>query len=67
MKWYERDGLMIWYNQMKCQDFLKDLYGHFKNLNIVNFDIINSKNKLLESKVKQYQTVNHSEILTALG
>ena len=52
---------------MKCQDFLKDLYGHFKNLNIVNFDIINSKNKLLESKVKQYQTVNHSEILTALG
>ena len=64
-KWYERDVLMTWYDHMKCQDFLEDLDGHFENLKIVNFDIINSKGKLSESKMKQYQTVSHSEILTS--
>ena len=49
---------------MKCQDFLEDLDGHFENLEIVNLDIIYYKGKLLESKIKQYQTINHSEILT---
>ena len=64
LKWHERDALMTWYGQMKCQDFLEDLDGHFENLEIVNFDIINSKGKLSESKMKQYQTASHSEILT---
>ena len=45
-------------------EFLEDLDGHFENLKIVNFDIIHSKGKLLDSKIKQYQTVSHSEILT---
>ena len=22
LPWYERDGLMTWYDQMKCEDFL---------------------------------------------
>ena len=64
LPWYERDGLMKWYDQVKCQEFLEDTDKHFKNLNIVNFGIINSKGKLSESKMKQYQSVNHREILT---
>ena len=64
LKWYERDEMITWYKQMKCQDFLEDLDGHFENLEIVNFDIIYYKGKLLESKIKQYQTINHFEILT---
>ena len=64
LKWYEGDELITWYNQMKCQDFLEDLDCHFENLEIVNLDIIYYKGKLLESKIKQYQTINHSEILT---
>ena len=43
---------------------MEDLDGHFENLKIVNFNIVNSKGKLSESKMKQYQKVNHSEILT---
>ena len=52
-----------WYEQGKCQDFLEDLDSHFENLEIVNFDLIHSKGNLPETKIKQYQTVNHSEIL----
>ena len=26
---YERDGLMTWYNQRKCEDFLRDTNKHF--------------------------------------
>ena len=51
------------YKQGKCQDFLEDLDSHFENLEIVNFDLIHSKGNLPETKIKQYQTVNHSEIL----
>ena len=25
VKWYERDGLMNWYDQRKCRDFLDEL------------------------------------------
>ena len=64
LPWYERDGLMKWYDQVKCQEFLEDTDKHFKNLNIINFDIINSKGKFSESKMKQYQSVSHREILT---
>lgn len=63
-KWCERDGLMTWYDWAKCQEFLEDTDSHFQNLEIANFDIINSNGKLPQSKTKQYQTVNHSEILT---
>ena len=62
--WYERDGLMTWYDQVKCQQFLEDTDEHFQNLKIINFDMINSKGKLTENKMKQYQIVNHHEILT---
>ena len=55
---------MTWYDQCKCQEFLDDTDAHFKNLKIINFDIINSKGKLPATKLKQYQTVNHQEILS---
>ena len=35
-----------------------------KKLEIVNSDISHSKGILLASKIKQYQTVRHSDILT---
>lgn len=28
LPWYERDGLMKYIDQVKCQDFLKDSDGH---------------------------------------
>ena len=65
LKWYERDELMTQHDQIKCEEFLEDLDAHFQKLQIVNFDIIHSKgNHLPASKIKQYRTVKHSEILT---
>ena len=29
-KWYERDGLLTWYNQRKCENFLRDIDKHFE-------------------------------------
>ena len=40
LPWYERDGLMTWYNQVKCEDFLRDTNKHFQEVKTVNFDII---------------------------
>ena len=37
---YERDGLMTWYDQRKCEEFLRDPKNHFKNTKMVDFDII---------------------------
>ena len=51
-----------WYLQIKCNDFLMDTDQHFKETNIVNFDIIKNK-KLQEEKLKQYQTIDHDGIM----
>lgn len=40
LKWYERDGLLTWYDQCKCEDFLRNTDRHFKQTKIENFDII---------------------------
>ena len=41
---YKRDGLMTWYEQGKCKEFLEDTDGHFRKSKITNFDIIDNKN-----------------------
>lgn len=39
---YERDGGMTWYDQIKCQEFLRnsDSDKHLKTAKNINFDII---------------------------
>ena len=36
---------MIWYEQVKCEQFLEDVNKHFSKSNIVNFDMINKSIK----------------------
>ena len=60
LPWYKRDGLMTWCDQRKCEDLLRDLKGHFKNMKIVNFDIIRKQaagEKVSDEALKMYQTV----------
>lgn len=59
--WYERDGLETWYRQNKCSDLLEDTDKHFKELKIVNFDII--KNNISKDQLKQHQATDHQEIM----
>ena len=62
LKWYKRDDLDTWYLQNKGNDFLMDTDEHFKETKVVNFDITKNK-KLEEEKLKQYQTIDHDEIM----
>ena len=63
LPWYERNGLNTWYEQNKCNDFLEDPDKHFENLQINNFDLIFSKEKLDSQKIEQYHTNDHKEIM----
>lgn len=65
VKWYERDGLLTWYDQMKYERFLEDVDNHFANIKIVNFEIINKwiKGKeVSEGTLRNYQTVQKAEV-----
>lgn len=60
LPWYERDGLMTWYDQWKCEEFLKNTEGNFQATKIINFDIIRRgarSEKGPEYLLKKYQTV----------
>ena len=61
--WYDRDGLNTWYKQNKCKEFLEDTDNHFKNLETTNFDMIYNKEALSNDKIKQYQSIDHHEIM----
>ena len=65
LKWYERDGLLTWYDQCKCQDFLRDTDGHFKETKIVNFNIIHRMcrgEEVPKSLLKKYQTLSDEAV-----
>ena len=40
LKWYERDGLLTYIDQLKCNRFLEDPDKHFRKTKVINFDII---------------------------
>ena len=66
VKWYERDGLMNWYDQRKCRDFLGELDKHFENAKIVNFDIINKwvrGQDLCQLSLQNYQAIQKKRFL----
>ena len=65
LPWYERDGLMTWYDQEKCQDVLRDTDRHFNETKIVNFDIIHKQccaEVVPFELLKYYQTVNQMRV-----
>ena len=65
LKWYEKDGFLTWYDQIKWERFLEDLDRRFNNTKIVNFDIINKcvrGEELSEQTFTNYQTVQNKEM-----
>ena len=38
--WYERDGLMTWLDQVKCEEMLANTDRYFNNTYVIKFDII---------------------------
>ena len=56
---------MTWYDEQKCEDFLRDTDKHFKEAKIINFDVIyrEIRGKVVPPDLlKFYQTVNEKTI-----
>ena len=49
LPWYDRDGLITWYDQRKGKRFLRNPKNSFKSTKIVNFDII--RKQTAEAKI----------------
>ena len=60
LKWYERDGLLTYIDQLKCSNFIEDSGKHIARSDIINVDIIYKKcglYKAQENSEKHHQTV----------
>ena len=67
LKWYECDGLLTWYDQRKCKDFLRDTDSHFKQTKIINFDKIHREcrgKQVPKDVLVGYQTVRDNDVLS---
>ena len=56
---------MTWYDQRKCEGFLRDTNKHFKEAKIINFDIIYREIRgevVPPDLLKFYQTMNEKTI-----
>ena len=65
LPWYERNGLMIWYDQGQCEDFLRDADKHFREAKIINFDIIQREcrgEEVPKDLLQYYQTVRDKSV-----
>ena len=40
LKWYERDGLLTYIDQLKCNRFLADPDKQFQEIKVIKFDMI---------------------------
>ena len=64
LKWYERDSLSTWYDECKCQDFLRDADNHFKQGRVINFDIIHKicrGEEISKSKQDSFKCVSNRQ------
>ena len=43
LPWYERDGLLTWYDQNKYEEFSKDPDNYIKSKKVINFDMIHAQ------------------------
>ena len=43
LPWYERDGILTWYDQNKYEEFSKDPDNYIKSKKVINFDMIHAQ------------------------
>ena len=65
MKWYDRDGLLTYFDQLKYQEYSKDTDSYLSRFNVVNFDMIHAKCHGQEQKNsnKFYKTVSEKSLV----
>ena len=43
LKWYERDGLLTYFDQLKYEEYSKDPDSYVSRVNVINFDLIHAQ------------------------
>ena len=63
LPWYER-SLISYIDALKCDEFLNHTDAHFKNAQVVNFDIIHHecRGDPLKGNYKDYKTIEKEDI-----
>ena len=62
---YEKNGVMTWYDQGQCKDFLRDTDKRFREGKIINFDIIWREHRgeeVPKDLLQEYQTIMDKSI-----
>ena len=65
LKWYERNGLFTYIDQLKREKFLENSDENFKKTRVINFDIIHRQargEKIPQEKLKNYQTIKNERV-----
>ena len=64
IKWFERDGLITYIDRLNYERFENDRDNYLRNVNVVNFDIINHEllGTPLEKDIITYKTVHKSDL-----
>ena len=64
LRWYERDGLITYINQLEYKKFEEDRDSYLEKIKITNFDIIHSqcRNEPLENEIKYYKTIDTKDL-----
>ena len=69
LPWYECDGLRLYIDSLKCQEFVNDADEHFKKAEVINFDIIHNKRRSdpMQKDLKTYQSVQKKIFLVTIN
>ena len=64
LKWYERDGLLSYIDQLKWNEFKNDRDTYVNETKLVNFDIIHNEHRgdKLKKTIKEYNTITKENL-----
>ena len=65
LKCFKRDGLITYTDKLKHDKFIKDIDGHFKRIEVINFDIIHRQARgetIDQNLVKKCKTIDNSSV-----
>ena len=64
LKWYEKEGLITYFNQLEYKEFKKDRDAYINETKIINFDIIHHicRGDKLEKTIKEHNTVKKEKL-----
>ena len=65
LKWYKRDGLLTYYDQLNYQEFQRNPQNWLDNLKFLNFHMIHKKcgGSVMDRTEKDYKTIKYENLI----